>query len=131
MAPAVFFDFLRWHYLVGISKLLKAWGNLHWFLYHYFSIDTLAKSFFEPFHRMQERKRRGFDVEDIAGVLIMNTVLRFIGMLVRSVFIILGVFAQIVMFGVGSLLFIAAVLAPALLVGLVVASIVQVVKIFS
>jgi hypothetical protein len=87
-----------WYYSVGLGVLFRAWMNLHWFLYHYFSIPVLLKTFFAPFRRIREYRARGFDPKDIFEVLVVNTLMRAVGVLVRSVVIVIGFFTQVVLF---------------------------------
>ena len=88
-------DALIWLYQRGIAEYFRAWGNIHWFLYHYFSVPVLLRTFFAPFHRIREYRARGFDLEDWAGVFIVNNLMRFVGIVVRSCVFVLAFFAQI------------------------------------
>lgn len=101
----IFFDALRWLFARGIKEYFHAWGNLHWFLYHYFSVPVLARTFFAPFHRLRERRARGFDPEDWASVLAVNTLMRFVGMIVRSVFLVVALLSQFALLIVATGLF--------------------------
>jgi len=73
-----------------------------------FSIGLLLRTLFSPFKRIQEEKKKGsFKFEDWGGAMIINLLMRFIGFLVRSVIIIMGlVFILLtVVIGVVALLF--------------------------
>ncbi|MBI2052842.1 MAG: hypothetical protein HYT34_01200 [Candidatus Ryanbacteria bacterium] len=61
--------------------LFGAWMNIQKFLVNFFSLPLLARSFFAPFRKMQEKKAPGFDPENIAEVFVANLVSRFVGML--------------------------------------------------
>lgn len=104
-----------WYYGAGLGVLLRAWMNLHWFLYHYFSIPILLKTFFSPFRRIREYRVRGFDPQDIFEVLVVNTLMRIVGVLVRSVVIVIGLCAQAVLFVLGAVAYFIAITAPVLL----------------
>ena len=106
MVAVVLWDSLRWVYARGIVEYLRAWGNLHWFLYHFFSVPVLLQSFFAPFHRLREKKLRGFDLEDWASVIAVNTLMRFVGMIVRGVFLALAVASQLALLVLGAVFFI-------------------------
>ena len=104
-----------WYYSAGLGTLLGALMNLHWFLYHYFSIPVLLKTFFAPFRRIREYRVRGFDPKDIFEVLVVNTLMRLVGVLVRSVVIVIGLLAQIALFAVCTAAYFIAITAPVLL----------------
>lgn len=116
---AVIASYLWWQYQSGLEEIYRAWVNGHWFLYNFFSIPLLAKSFFAPFRRMQEKKDRGFDPENIAEVFVVNIIMRFVGMLVRTVIILVGLVAEAVMLVVGAIVFILAFGAPLFIPGLI------------
>lgn len=105
-------EYIAWHYTAGIREYIRAWANIHWFFYHYFSISALARSFFAPFHRIQEARKRGFNPEDWFEVFIVNTLMRAVGMLVRTSFIAVGLAAEIVMFCIGVFGFLFFIFAP-------------------
>ena len=101
----VFWDMFRWLFSRGVTEYLRLWGNIHWFLYHYFSVPVLLRSFFAPFHRLRERRMRGFDLEDWASVIAVSVLMRFVGMIVRSVFLLLALASEFLLFLVGGILF--------------------------
>jgi len=41
----IFFDYMAWHYGAGVKEYLKAWMNIQWFWYHFFSMPVLLKSY--------------------------------------------------------------------------------------
>lgn len=114
---AVIASYLWWQYQNGLQEFVRAWMNLHWFLYNFFSIPLLVKSFFAPFHRMEAKKDRGFDPENIAEVIVVNIMMRFVGMLVRSTIILIGVAAEGVLLVAGTLIFIVTFGAPLFIPG--------------
>lgn len=108
-------EYLWWHYTSGAREMLRAWMNVHRFLFHFFSIPILFRTFFAPFHRIQERRRAGFNPEDFFETLVVNVLMRVVGAIVRTAFIIVGVLAQCIGFAAG-LLFVVGMLAfPAVL----------------
>ncbi len=98
MAALIAWDILLWLWTRGISEYILAWKNLHWFLYHYFSVPVLIQTFFAPFRRLSERRARGFDLEDWAGVFAVNTLMRVVGVVVRSAFLVVALASQVVLF---------------------------------
>ena len=112
MTVAVLGEYLVWQYSRGVREFLNAWKNVHRFLFHFFSIPILLKSFIAPFHRIEEKKERGFDVQNVLEVFIINMVTRLVGVFVRSIIIILGLVSQALAFIAGVVLFIAVVGMP-------------------
>lgn len=100
-------EYLSWHYSLGIVEFARAWKNIHWFLFYYFSIPILLASLFAPFHRIQERRTRGFDPQNWFEVFIVNSMMRIVGAVVRLIVITVGLCTQMVTFliGAGSFLF--------------------------
>ncbi len=112
MSALVVGEYLWWQYEAGLVLMFEAWMNVHWFLLHFFSVPELIKSLFSPFHRMRERKKRGFDLEDIFEVLAINVLMRIVGALVRLVFIGSGLVVQAVAFIIGFFVLCTALLSP-------------------
>lgn len=83
-------DYLLWHYTRAFRQFLRVWTNLLWFIVHLFSIPQLAASLFSPFKRMTERHHRGESAEDFLGVFLINLLSRFIGAMIRSFLLIIG-----------------------------------------
>ncbi len=124
MALSIVADYLWWHYRFGLSEYLYAWGRVHRFFFEYFSVGLLARSFFAPFHRISERKKPGFDLEDITETFVINVLMRIVGALVRSVFIILGFLVQISVFAIGLLLACIVLFFPLVVIGLIAAALI-------
>lgn len=97
--------YIHWLYSEGIREFFHAWMNYHWFLYHFFSMPVLARTFFAPWRRMQEKPGRGFDPEAFFQRLVINTILRVIGMVIRAGFLIAAAISHILLFFFGGFLF--------------------------
>lgn len=93
-------------------SLFGAWMNIQKFLVNFFSLPLLARSFFAPFRKMQEKKAPGFNPENIAEVFVANLVSRFVGMLVRGILIVLGIITEAVVFVVGFIFYLTAIFSP-------------------
>ncbi|MDA1334790.1 MAG: hypothetical protein O2794_02105 [bacterium] len=106
--------YITWQYSVGIPALFNAWFNIHWFLFRMFSIPTLLGNFFSPLYRIKETRRRGFDIQDFFEVIAVNSLMRIVGMVVRTVFVFIGVMAQVVGFVIGGLFVVLVLFAPIL-----------------
>jgi hypothetical protein len=82
--------YFSWHYSQGLLDYFRIWKNLVWFLWNFFSIKILLKTFFTPFERLQEKYNGGLDMESLAASIIVTNLMRLVGMLARSVIIIFG-----------------------------------------
>lgn len=97
--------YIAWYVTDGFRDIMMFWENLLWFGYHFFSIELLAKTFFRPIYRMQDRYgAKGLDLEYIAQTFVTNTISRLVGMLLRLIIIIVGVVFELVIFILGPLL---------------------------
>lgn len=98
------FYYLRWHYTQGVIDLVNNIINVVWFVYHFFSIPLLLRTFFVPFHRLQESAVKGFNIEQWAEAFLITTLMRLVGALLRTFLIILGVVFLLLVFVGGSVL---------------------------
>jgi hypothetical protein len=77
--------YLRWHYTTAIADLLRIDGNIFWFLWHFFSVPDTLRTFFEPWERMGEKYKKGFDVPEFASTLVVNILMRIVGIIMRTI----------------------------------------------
>lgn len=120
MNPVTFLiDYIRWHYGSGIFDLLRVWGNLIWFIGHFFSTPLLLRTLFSPFMRLHEKypEKGHFDMGYWAGTLLINMLMRIVGILVRLVFILISFLLMFVSIVLGVLFVAFWIIAP---VGIVV-----------
>lgn len=97
----LFLDLALWYYTGAFRALLALWLNATWFVVHFFSIPLLFKTLFAPWKRMTDvYERRG--LEALFATLIMNTMSRVTGALIRLTVIIFGLVMLI--FGVVGLI---------------------------
>ncbi len=109
---AIFHDYFVWHYSRAFKELFGLWKNFLWFVTHFFSLPQLTRTFFAPFKRIQERRKRGFDIEDWLGVFLVNIISRLIGALLRSVLITVGLLCWLLTALVGGMIFLLWVVLP-------------------
>lgn len=83
----------------------------------YFSVGLLVKTLFAPWKR-DIRRPLNASLDVVLRMMIDNMVSRFVGLVIRSVTIILGLISTVFMFAGGSLLMLIMLFAPA--VGLVI-----------
>jgi hypothetical protein len=113
------FYYLRWHYTQGVIDLVNNIINFLWFVYNFFSIPLLLRTFFVPFHRLQETAVKGFNIEQWAQALLVTTLMRLVGALLRTFLIAIGIIFLVAVFTGGSILLLAWLTMPLLLTFLV------------
>lgn len=104
--------YFLWHYGRSFENVLNAWGNFIWFLYHFFSIGLLTRTFFAPWHRLDEHAKTGLHVEAFLENVVANTLMRLIGMLARLFVIASGILAIALTLVFGCIAFIVWALLP-------------------
>lgn len=109
------FHYITWHYSQAILDLIGIVKNFIWFFYNFFSVPTLIKSLFQPFSRLGEAYKKGFDLSSWSETFIVNSLMRLVGFLLRSILIVLGAFLILFTCVVGILFLIAWIFAPFLL----------------
>lgn len=112
-------QYISWHYTVAFFELFLLWKNFSWFLWNFFSIKILFKTLLAPFRRLDVGRKK-FDVESFFESLVVNTLMRLLGLILRSVLIILGILSLcfLFIFFVGFLLL--WVLLPFILLGMLI-----------
>lgn len=82
MTPALLLvDYVRWHYTRAFQDSLGIFLNFLWFITHFFSVPLLLRTLFSPWRRMTD----DYDLKNgnIADVLVVNSLSRLLGFLVR------------------------------------------------
>lgn len=82
--------YFLWHYTKAFTEILHVWSNLFWFVVNFFSLPQLLKSFFSPWRRIVEERGETFNMEDLAGFILIGLISRVIGMLMRTIVILTG-----------------------------------------
>lgn len=112
-------SYIAWHYGRAYIDMYRIWMNLFWFIFHFFSISTLLSTFFQPWKRMDEQYPKGFDPAGWAGVIIINTLMRLVGMTVKAVLILFGLFLSLTLLLVGLVVFAVWTAMPIFLVSII------------
>lgn len=85
-----------WHYGRAISDLTRIYRNLIAFTFNFFSISILVSSYFAPWRRMgEDYPERGVDPFGYLSVFLVNIIMRLLGVVMRTVVIILGMTAAL------------------------------------
>ena len=78
MNLAAFFpQYFLWHYTVALADFVRAVSNFFWFLWSFFSIELLVRSFFVPWKRLGEAQG------SFVGRAIVGAAMRAIGIVAR------------------------------------------------
>lgn len=86
----VFFKYFKWHYGKAITASISLWKNLARFLFNFFSIKTLILNFFTPWRRISDSYPKWYNFKEYFSTLLMNTLMRIVGMFIRFFVIIFG-----------------------------------------
>jgi len=112
----IFFQWLSWQFFEMPMNILKAWKNFLLFYLNYFSIPLLLKTFFSPWRRYRWYYPRGFDAWAYLEVWVSNRISQVIGLILRTVFIFIGIAVEIFIFFGGLIIFIIWIILPFLLI---------------
>jgi hypothetical protein len=89
-------SYFEWHYGRAFSDIFQNCRNLLWFLFHFFSIGLLVRTFFSPWKRMDINPIKHEEMSDRLSRLVVNMLMRCVGVLMRSIVILIGVCALVV-----------------------------------
>ena len=98
--------FLSWYYTEIPQKAFRIWRNYIWFWSYYFSLKDLLRTFFSPWKKYSERYGRGVDFSRMISVFLFNIFSRFMGALLRSFLILIGLIFELITIISGVLFFI-------------------------
>ena len=114
---SILHHYLLWHYTHAFLEIFHVWTNFFWFIVNFFSIPQLFRSLFSPWKRITEERKKSFDFEDMAGVVIIGLFSRLIGFVLRGVIIIIGLFTLILLLAFLFIVYTFWLLAPAFMIG--------------
>ena len=80
-----------WHYGRAIRDLTRIYRGLVCFTFNFFSVSILVNSYFAPWRRLgEDYPEHGVKLFDYFSVFVVNLLMRLMGILMRSVVIIVG-----------------------------------------
>ncbi len=85
------FEYLYWHYVLVWKDIFQIFANFVWFIYYFFSIPILFRTFFSYWKRMHEPKPAGLNPKVYIQNLIVNSLMRVVGVFFRAIVISLGI----------------------------------------
>ena len=109
--------YFAWHYTGGLLACLRLWADFLWFIYHFFSVPIIGRTLFAPWRRLGEAYRGGFDPGRVLETLIVNTLMRLFGFIVRIFFLLAALLVLLATFLLGLLFTLIFFLAPFLILG--------------
>jgi hypothetical protein len=83
-------DYMLWHYGAGLIAFVRVYKNFWWFLVQFFSIPQLTASLVAPYKKMTEGRGSLLDIEWWIGFIIINTISRLLGLIIRLIIITTG-----------------------------------------
>ncbi len=92
-----------------------AWKNFIIFVREYYSIPLLLRTLVAPWRRDITRRPRGLDIKKLFEALVFNLISRGIGLIIRSVTVVIGLVCLIGVIIFGFLALIVWLVLPALL----------------
>lgn len=88
---AIIVRYLVWHYSLAVLQFSRVYKNITVFLYNFFSIPILLKTFFAPWRRMGESYPEDkTQLVEIISSFVVNMIVRMVGVVMRSVIILIG-----------------------------------------
>lgn len=93
---SIMHHYLLWHYSRAFLEMFHVWLNFLWFVVHFFSITQLMRSWVSPWKRMSEERGNKWNLEDLAGFIIIGLISRIIGFILRTVVITIGLFCLLI-----------------------------------
>lgn len=105
MFSNIVLEMFWWQFFEVPRFILKGWINFLRFGFNYFSIFHLLKTLFYPWRKYQWFHGRGFDFWLYLEALLSNLIFRFLGFLMRTFLIIIGIFFEVIIFFTGLFIF--------------------------
>lgn len=105
--------YIWWHYTKAPFLILSLTGHFIKNILHFFSVATLLKTLFSPWRRLSESYPENFDLGRVFTSIVVNTLMRLVGAIVRMITIIFGVFFALSFLILGTLFFLYWLIMPA------------------
>lgn len=108
----VLWFYILWHYTKSWTDFVRVISNYLWFISNFFSIKLLSRTLFSPWRRLSIAGGKGQE-DSFAGALLINTIMRGVGFLIRVVTIVVGCIAIVAGILFTGILFVLWLLFPA------------------
>jgi hypothetical protein len=90
------FAYLGWHYSIALRDFAIIAHNSLVFIYHFFSLPILLRTFFSPWRRLGESYKKGFYPGAWLETFILNVIMRLLGIFFRFWLVVFGLLALLV-----------------------------------
>lgn len=92
---AILPTYIFWHYTRAIRDYIHISANFIWFIFYFFSIEILLKTLTDPWKRLSRDETAH---PTFFGNLVINILMRLVGISIRLATIALGLLSLIVVF---------------------------------
>jgi hypothetical protein len=120
MLGVFLYHYIQWHYSRAIVDIAGIVLNFRWFFHEFFGVSRHLKTFFVPFRRLREKAVDIFDLENFFESIVVTLLMRVVGMVLRSVVILLGLFLEVLAFLVGGVFLLVWLFVPFILLSLII-----------
>ncbi len=103
---------IHWHFIYAFKEIIKGWKNILYFNLNFFSISFLLKTLFSYWHKYQWKYDKSLSLTKYLNVFLSNLISRFMGAIIRLVFIVFGLLVEIFIFTAGIVVLIFWILFP-------------------
>ena len=93
--------FFYWLFVESTARVARAWFFFLRFGLNFFSVPLLTRTFFSPWHRYWYGYPKDFNPVELFYAIFGNLMSRAIGVILRSVFIMLGIVFDAFVFVIG------------------------------
>ncbi|MBI2042348.1 MAG: hypothetical protein HYT21_01155 [Candidatus Nealsonbacteria bacterium] len=98
---SILFLYLEWHFVDRPKVILEGWLNCLKFNLNYWSVPVLLKTYFSHWRRYRYSYGRGFNFSRYIEAFAFNMISRAVGAVMRTIFIFLGIAAEILILAIG------------------------------
>ncbi len=112
--------YLIWHYTSGFKAGLIVARDLARFVFNFFSLAVLIKTWLKPWRRLGETYAKGLAPEKWFETLVVNILMRLVGVLIRTVMIVIGLLVWLAVLAGALFALLAWLLWPVIFISLVV-----------
>ena len=117
---SIFPVYIWWHYMKAPFRIVVLTLYFAKSTLHFFSVLTMIQTLFSPWRRLSEGYNKKFDLLELMTSLVVNSIMRIFGALVRITLIIIATVITTALVVSGFLLLIYWILMPAVIVFLLI-----------
>lgn len=94
----IIFNYFIWHYSQAFKSLFVLYRNFFQFSFNFFSLSLMFRTWLSPWRRLDvDYQGNIFNAGQWLETFIVNILMRFVGFLVRTIIIIVGLSALILL----------------------------------